>query len=208
VADAEPRRTGLLVDFGGVLTTDLFASFAAFCGKERLDPDRVRDIFRTDEDARRLLVDLETGKIDEEEFEPAFARMLDVKEAAGLIERLMGGAKADHRMMNAVRAARDRGVRTGLVSNSWGVRRYDHDLLGQLFDGVVISGEIGIRKPSKEIYVLGAEAIDTPPEECVFVDDLEFNLTPARELGMAAIHHTSADETVPELERLLGVRLR
>jgi putative hydrolase of the HAD superfamily len=205
---SDEERRGLLIDFGGVLTTDLFASFGAFCSAEGIDPDRVRDIFRSDEDARRLLIDLETGKIDEEEFEPAFARMLGVEEAAGLIERLMGGAKPDHRMMNAVRAARDQGVRTGLVSNSWGVRRYDHDLLGELFDGVVISGEVGIRKPSRQIYVLGAEAIDTAAEECVFVDDLEFNLKPARELGMAAIHHTSADETVPELERLLGVRLR
>jgi putative hydrolase of the HAD superfamily len=202
------ERSGLLVDFGGVLTTDLFASFEAFCGKERLDPGRVRDIFRTDEDARRLLIDLETGKIDEDEFEPAFARMLEVKEADGLIERLMAGAKPEHRMMNAVRAAHDQGVRTGLVSNSWGVRRYDHDVLAQLFDGVVISGEVGIRKPAKRIYVLGAEAIGKPPEECVFVDDLDFNLAPARELGMATVHHTSVDETVPELERLLGVRLR
>jgi putative hydrolase of the HAD superfamily len=204
----DDERRGLLIDFGGVLTTDLFASFGAFCTAEGIDPDRVGDIFRTDEDARRLLIDLETGEIDEDEFEPAFARMLGVEEAAGLIERLMRGAKPDHRMMNAVRAARDQGVRTGLVSNSWGVRRYDHDLLRELFDGVVISGEVGIRKPSRQIYVLGAEAIDTAAEECVFVDDLEFNLKPARELGMAAIHHTSADETVPELERLLGVRLR
>jgi epoxide hydrolase-like predicted phosphatase len=205
VSDA---RTGLLLDFGGVLTTDLFASFGAFCAAEGIDPDRVRDIFRTDEDARRLLIELETGKIDEEEFEPAFARMLGVEPADGLIERLMAGAKPDHRMMNAVRAARDQGIRTGLVSNSWGVRRYDHELLGELFDGVVISGEVGIRKPSTQIYVLGAEAIGKPAAECVFVDDLEFNLTPARELGMEAVHHTDADATVPELERLLGVRLR
>jgi putative hydrolase of the HAD superfamily len=202
------ERTGLLLDFGGVLTTDLFASFEAFCGKERLDPGRVRDIFRTDEDARRLLIDLETGKIDEDEFEPAFARMLEVQEADGLIERLMAGAKPDHRMMNAVRAAHDQGISTGLVSNSWGVKRYNRELLGELFDGVVISGEVGIRKPAKEIYRLGAEAIGKPPEECVFVDDLDFNLTPARDLGMATVHHTGADETVPELERLLGVRLR
>jgi putative hydrolase of the HAD superfamily len=202
------ERTGLLVDFGGVLTTDLFASFEAFCGKERLDPSLVRDIFRTDEEARQLLIDLETGKIDEEGFEPAFARMLGVKEADGLIERLMAGAKPDHRMMNAVRAARDAGVATGLVSNSWGVKRYNHELLDELFDGTVISGEVGIRKPAKRIYELGAEAIGKAPAECVFVDDLDFNLRPARELGMATVHHTSAEETVPELERLLGVRLR
>lgn len=204
---SEPR-TGLLLDFGGVLTTDLFASFTAFCTAEGIDPGRVRDIFRSDEDARRLLIDLETGAIDEEEFEPAFARMLEVKEADGLIERLMAGARPDHRMMNAVRAAREAGVKTGLISNSWGVKRYDRDLLGRLFDGVVISGEVGIRKPSKRIYLMGAESVGLPPEQCVFVDDLEFNLKPARELGMAGVHHTDVDETVPQLEKLLGVRMR
>jgi epoxide hydrolase-like predicted phosphatase len=201
-------RTGLLLDFGGVLTTDLFASFGAFCAAEGLDPSSVRDIFRTDEDARRLLIDLETGKIDEEEFEPAFAGMLGVQDAEGLVERLMAGAKPDHRMMNAVRAARGAGVKTGLISNSWGVKRYDRDLLAKLFDGVVISGEVGIRKPSKRIYLMGAEAIGLAPERCVFVDDLEFNLTPARELGMAAVHHKDVDDTVPQLEKLLGVRMR
>jgi epoxide hydrolase-like predicted phosphatase len=99
-------------------------------------------------------------------------------------------------------------VKTGLISNSWGVKRYNRDLLAQLFDGVVISGEVGIRKPSRRIYVMGAEAIGLRPEECVFVDDLEFNLAPARELGMAVVHHTDVDRTVPELERLLGVRMR
>jgi len=200
-------RTGLLLDFGGVLTTDLFASFGAFCTANGIDPGRIAELFRNDEEARRLLIDLETGAIGADEFEPAFARMLDLTESDGLIERLMAGAKPEHRMMNAVRAARDQGIRTGLISNSWG-DRYDRKLLAELFDGVVISGEVGIRKPSKRIYLLGAEAIDRPPEDCVFVDDLEINLGPARELGMATVHHTSVDDTVGRLQDLLGVRLR
>jgi len=77
-----------------------------------------------------------------------------------------------------------------------------------LFDGVVISGEVGVRKPEPRIYELGAEAIGLPAAECVFVDDLPGNLKPARELGMATVHHASAEETIPQLERLLGVRLR
>jgi HAD superfamily hydrolase (TIGR01509 family) len=71
----------------------------------------------------------------------------------------------------------------------------------------VISGEVGIRKPAPEIYALGAEAIGLPPQECVFVDDLPGNLKPARELGMTTVHHRRAEETIPELERLLGVSL-
>jgi epoxide hydrolase-like predicted phosphatase len=116
--------------------------------------------------------------------------------------------RPDYAMVNAVRAAKDAGVKTGLVSNSWGKGRYDRSQFPVLFDGVVISGEVGLRKPEPRIYELGAEAIGLPPAECVFVDDLAGNLKPARELGMATVHHTGAEETIPQLERLLGVRLR
>ena len=97
-------------------------------------------------------------------------------------------------MVAGGRAARARaGMRTGLISNSWGTRRYDRALLSRLFDGIVISGEVGIRKPAPEIYKLGADSIGLAPAACVFVDDLPFNLEPAAELGMATVHHVSAD---------------
>jgi epoxide hydrolase-like predicted phosphatase len=107
-----------------------------------------------------------------------------------------------------VRAAKRAGVRTGLISNSWGSGRYDRDEFPSLFDGVVISGEVGVRKPDPRIYALGAEAVDLPPEACVFVDDLPGNLKPARELGMATVRHVRAEQTIEELEALLGVPLR
>ncbi|HEY8866763.1 MAG TPA: HAD family phosphatase [Solirubrobacteraceae bacterium] len=203
---ATPRR-GLLVDFGGVLTTDVFASFQAFCEAEGLLPDAVRDRFMNDPLARELLADLECGRLTEEEFEPRFAAVLEVADPVGLIDRLFGGMKPDHAMLNAVRAAKDAGVRTGLVSNSWGRGRYDRALFPVLFDGVVISGEVGMRKPEPRIYELGAESIGLGPADCVFVDDLPGNLKPARALGMATVHHSAAGETVPQLERLLTVRL-
>lgn len=65
-----------------------------------------------------------------------------------------------------------------------------------------------MRKPSPEIYAPGAAAIDLPPEQCVFVDDLGFNLKPASALGMATVHHTDSERTIAELERLLSVKLR
>jgi putative hydrolase of the HAD superfamily len=201
VADA---RRGLLVDFGGVLTSDLFESFSSFCLAEGIEPNAVRDRFRSDTDARALLIALEEGRMEEHEFEPRLAALLEVHEADGLIERLMAGAEPDLHMIDAVRAFRAAGVRTGLVSNSWGTRRYDRPMLNELFDGVVISGEVGIRKPAPAIYALGAERIGLPPAECVFVDDLAFNLDPARELGMAVVHHTSAASTLAQLERLVG----
>jgi putative hydrolase of the HAD superfamily len=205
-ADPAPRR-GLLVDWGGVMTTDLFASFAAFCEAEGLEASRLRDLFRHDREARTLLIDLECGRIEELEFEPKLAAALGLAEHAGMIDRLFARSALDERMVGALRAARAAGVRTGLLSNSWGTRRYPRELLAELFDGVVISGEVGIRKPAPEIYALGAEAMAMEPEAIVYVDDLPFNLEPATALGMATVHHTAAESTVPELERLLGVEL-
>jgi epoxide hydrolase-like predicted phosphatase len=196
------------VDFGGVLTTDVFGSFRAFCEAEGLSPDAVRDRFREDPGARELLADLECGRIGEEEFEPRLAALLEIRDHAGLIDRLFAGMRPDQAMIDAVRGAREAGVRTGLISNSWGRGRYDRSQFPQLFDGTVISGEVGVRKPDPRIYAMGAEAIALRPDECVFVDDLPGNLKPARELGMETVHHVSADRTVLELERALGVRLR
>ena len=196
---------GLLVDYGGVLTSNVFESFQAFCEAEGLTGDRVREAFRNDETGRQLLFDLELGQIDEPEFERRFAELLGLapERAEGLIERLFGGMAADRVMDMAKR----QGVRTGLISNSWGAGRYELDRFPELFDGWVISGEEGIRKPDPAIYALGAERIGLPPEDIVFVDDLKGNLKPARAMGMATVHHTSAAETIPQLERLLDVKL-
>jgi epoxide hydrolase-like predicted phosphatase len=201
-------RKGLLVDFGGVLTTNVFESFQAFCAAEGLAPGAVRDRFRADPEAQRLLFQLEEGRLSEEEFEPLFAAVLGVAEPAQLIDRLFAGMRPDEEMLGAVAAAKRAGVRTGLVSNSWGKGRYDRARFPELFDGTVISGEVGMRKPLPEIYALGAEAIGLEPADCVFVDDLPPNLKPAAELGMATVHHVTADQTIPQLEALLGVELR
>ena len=198
-------RRGLLIDWGGVLTTDLFASFASFCEAEGLEAAKVRELFRGDETARELLIDFECGRVDEPEFERRFAPMLGVSEER-MVDRMFAGVAPDARMLAAVRAARDAGVRTGLISNSWGVHRYPQDM-DELFDGVVISGVVGIRKPAPEIYAMGADAIGLPPQDCVFVDDLGFNLKPAKELGMATVLHTDSEQTVAQLEDLLGVAL-
>ena len=203
----EAAYRGLLVDYGGVLTSDLFASFRAFCELEGLEPETIGRRFREDRSCRELLIALETGRMEEGEFEPRFAALLDV-DGAQLIDRLFAASHLDQSMLGAGRAARGAGVRTGLVSNSWGTRRYDRTLLAELFDGVVISGEVGMRKPTPEIYALGAARIGLPPGACVFVDDLPFNLTPAAELGMATVHHRDAGETIAELERLFDLSMR
>jgi putative hydrolase of the HAD superfamily len=207
--DPPPPR-GLLVDWGGVLTTDVFVSFQHFCRNEGLDQTVVRDLFRSDPEGRRALFGLETGELTEPEFEEQFARLLGLRpdRAPGMIDRLFGGMKADIVMFDALRAAKRHGLRTGLLSNSWGVDRYDRSHFPDLFDAIVISGEEGIRKPDRAIYELAVTRMDLPAGDIVFVDDLPGNLGPARDLGMTTVHHESGLHTVSQLEHLFHVPLR
>jgi epoxide hydrolase-like predicted phosphatase len=204
----DAARSGLLLDWGGVMTGNLLASFTAFCEEEDLDPNALVGIFRRNPEARELLFGIEEGRIEEAEFERSLGRLLGLRSPEGLIDRLFSRSVPEHSMVRAVGVARSAGIRTGLISNSWGINRYPRVLLSELFDGIVISGEVGIRKPTLRIYELGAQAIGLHPGDCVFVDDLPFNLPPAQELGMAVVHHTSAETTLAELERLLGTPLR
>jgi putative hydrolase of the HAD superfamily len=199
---------GLLVDFGGVLTTNVFDSFRAFCVDEGLDPDAVRQLFRGEPEALRLVRRLETGDLSEHDFGERFGELLGIERRAGLVERMFGRVKPEHAMVEAVRRARAQGVRTGLISNSMGAGRYDRSTFPELFDGVVISGDEGMHKPQPEIFRLGAERVDLPPEQCVFVDDLRENCAGAEAVGMTAVLHRGADTTLPRLEELLGIGLR
>ena len=199
---------GLIVDFGGVLTTNVFDSFRAFGEAEGLDPLTVKKAFREDPEALSLLRQLERGDIDVEDFEPAFGERIGVSDTEGLVARLFGGVGPDERMLGAVRRAGDAGICTGLISNSWGAGlSYDMSLLDELFESIVISGDVGMHKPEPAIYMLGAEQLGLEPGQCVFVDDLRENCQGAEEVGMTAVLHRGADSTVPQLEKLLGVPL-
>jgi putative hydrolase of the HAD superfamily len=199
-------RTGLLIDWGGVLTTNLFTSFGEYCTRMEIDPAELGKRFSADPEFREMLISLEKGTMEELAFEQRFAELLGV-DSDGLIDGLFAGVQPDVAMVEAVRAAHKAGIRTALVSNSWGVHRYPHDMFDEIFDGVVISGVEKTRKPAKRMYELGVERAGVAAEMCVFVDDLPFNLTPAEELGMATVHHTSAETTIPELEVLFGIPL-
>ena len=198
---------GLIVDFGGVLTTNVFDSFKAFCRAEGLPEDSVKNIFRERGEGLALLRELEKGELTADEFSQKFAPLLGVS-PDNLVERLFGGAGPDEPMVDAVRRARAAGIKTGLISNSWGNGlAYDPALLEELFDAVVISGEVGLHKPQPEIFRLGAERIDVAPEQCVFVDDLRENCAGAEAVGMKAILHRGSAGTLPQLEVLLGIPL-
>ena len=199
---------GLLVDFGGVLTTNVFESFRDFCVTEGLEADAFLALFRSDPKALAELRRVETGQIDEAEFGEILGEMLGVEDRVDLVSRLFAGMRADVPMVNAVRRAKAAGIRTGLVSNSIGAGRYDRSQFPEMYDGVVISAEVGMHKPQPEIFRLGAERIGLPPEQCVFVDDLRENCEGAKAVGMTPVLHRGAETTLPRLEELLGVELR
>jgi putative hydrolase of the HAD superfamily len=203
----------LLIDFGGVLTTNVFDSFAAFCRAEGLPPDAVRNAFATDEVAARLLVDAEEGQLSDEEFGRRLAPRLcagtDVRlDPERLLERLNAGLRPEPQMVRATAMIRGSGFRTVLVSNSLGRATYAWCDFDELFDHVVVSGELGVRKPSRRIFRVAAERAGVAPERCVMVDDLEQNLVGARRVGMQTILHRDVATTLAELERVFGVRLR
>jgi putative hydrolase of the HAD superfamily len=207
------RPEALLIDFGGVLTTSVFDSFAAFCRAEGLPEDALRDGFARDEVAARLLVDAEEGRLSDEEFGRRLAARLCARtdlelDPEGLLERMNAGLRPEPAMVHATAAIRASGVTTVLVSNSLGRSTYAWCDFDELFDHVVISAEVGVRKPSRRIFRLAAERAGVPPELCVTVDDLEQNLVGARRVGMRTILHADPATTLAELEQVFGIALQ
>lgn len=181
-------------------------AFGEFCEREGLGREAVKELFRSDPEAMRLLRGLETGELDEAAFEPSFAALLGLSDHHGLIERLFAGLGPDELMVGAVRAARAGGVPTGLISNSWGLGIYERAPV-HLFDETVISGDVGLHKPQPEIYLLACERLGVEPERSVFVDDLRENIEGAEAVGMTGILHRDSRATVARLEELLDLPL-
>jgi putative hydrolase of the HAD superfamily len=206
------------MDFGGVLTTSIIESFAAFCRDHGVAPDLLREVLRAsakgyEPDISASVTELvERGHISEEEFNrhiaEALSAGLDVPiDPAGLKARLFGGVGPEPSMVIAVQQIRAAGALTALCSNSWGGEGYPRELFTEIFDAVVISGEVGMRKPDAEIYLETARRIGLAPGECVFVDDFERNVEGATKTGMTGVHHTNPRETIAKLETLFGVSL-
>ena len=208
----EPR-TALLVDFGGVLTTSVTRSFRAFCQEVGLPSELAKEAFVEayhSHEGESPVHQVETGAITVDEFGVGLARILSERSgvhvpAEGLIARLFARMETDEAMFGAVAAARRAGVRTGLLSNSWGSDGYPREHFDELFDIVVISGEVRLRKPDPAIFTLASDRLGVAPSDCVFVDDLDKNIAVAQGLGMAGIHHRNAEATIPQLAALLGL---
>ncbi len=206
---------GLVIDFGGVLTTPLRDAVLTFCQREGVDPLRLAELVRASYPASNpesIVIQVEAGRMLPEEFERRLSILLSEGlhrpvSPRGLLGRLVEDLELDDRMVAAARSARGQGVRTALLSNSWGLSHYPHDLLEELFEAVVLSGREGVRKPEEEIYRLAAERLELAPRECVFVDDVQVNIEAAERVGMHGVLHQGAGRTIPRLEALLQVRL-
>lgn len=207
--------TALIVDYGGVLTVPLRSTVDPWLAGERIEPEQFRVLMREwfgSGAAANIGHDLETGRLSSAEFQAMFAERLrradgTVPEAEGLLARMFAGFHAEPLMIEVLHAARRHGLKTGLLSNSWGFD-YPREDWAELFDVTVISGEVGMRKPDPEIYLHTVGLLDLEPADCVFVDDLAPNVRAAAEVGMIGVLHRDVATTVEELEAIFAKPFR
>jgi epoxide hydrolase-like predicted phosphatase len=209
----------LIVDYGGVLTSPLQDAMASWCDSDEVDVKQFRRVMREwlgepygDEAASNPVHALERGEMEVPHFEQELAKRLRTHdgrpvEPEGLLARMFAGFRREQPMVEAVRRAHAQGLRTALLSNSWGNDYPRHEWDG-LFDAVVISGEVGMRKPEPGIYLHTANLLGVAPQQCVFVDDLSPNVRGAVEVGMAGVRHVDPAQTIDELEAMLMIALR
>src|SRR5262249_11237864 len=120
---------------------------------------------------------------------------------SGLLDRLFSNLTHDEAMWSLAAELRANGCKLAIVSNSWG-DRYPCRRLEATFDAVIISGEVGLRKPAREIYELAASRLGVAPADCIFVDDLELNVNGAIATGMRGVLHFDAATTRERINAL------
>jgi putative hydrolase of the HAD superfamily len=216
-AEARPLR-GVITDWGGVMTNPIVDTVSAWLEADGIDTGSYKTLMRAwvnqaydgGPDLNPIRA-LERGECTEAEFEQQLAQQLvrldgGTVAADGLLARMFAASAFDEGMHEVMRAARRAGLRTGLLSNSWG-GSYPRHLFPDLFDAVVISAEVGMRKPEERIFRLAAEVLGLAPDECVFIDDIQDNVAAARAVGLVGVHHRGVQQTKQQLADLLGVPL-
>jgi putative hydrolase of the HAD superfamily len=171
----------------------------------------VFDAYRQD-GRRNPIHALERGECTEAEFERMLAAELlhadgEAVLAEGLLRRMFAASVPIPAMYDTIRALRGAGFSTALLSNSWGRDDYPRVDFPALFDAVVISAEVGMRKPEEAIFRHAAHALGLHPQECVFIDDIQANIDAAVACGMTGVLHTEPAATASALQDLLGVPL-
>jgi putative hydrolase of the HAD superfamily len=201
----------VLFDFGGVISSSPFEAFAHLEAERALPAGFIRTVNATDPDTNAW-AQLERGEVDVETFGSLWSA-----EAEGLghtfdgrlvLERLAGEIRP--RMVAAIRACQP-AYKTACLTNNFiqaeAVLSVEVAAVYALFDAVLESRVLGVRKPDPRFYQLACEALGVEPDECVFLDDLGVNLKPARALGMHTIKVTDPDAALRELGGLLGLTL-
>jgi putative hydrolase of the HAD superfamily len=203
-------------DFGGVLTTSPFEAFARF-EQERGFPI---DIIRRTNAANHLenaWAKFERAEIDVEAFDKLFAEESRAfgAEVRGkeVLPLLQGDLRPE--MVEALKRVKA-ACKTGCITNNLpanaigstsGRSLYVAEVMA-LFDHIIESAKIGLRKPDPRIYTMMIDALKVDPAKCVYLDDLGVNLKPAREMGMTTIKVVSAAQALAELEAATGMKLR
>jgi putative hydrolase of the HAD superfamily len=218
-APVRPRSfRGVITDWGGVMTNPIVETVRAWLDVENVDYDDYAAVMRPwvveaygTADGNPIHA-LERGECTVAEFERVLAARLRCRDGAavpaeGLLQRMFAASTLCDPMHQAVYAIRRVGLRTGLLSNSWGDSDYPRHLFPGMFDTVVISAEVGMRKPEERIFLHAAEQIGLAPAECVFIDDLKANVAAAQAVGMTAVLHSDPAATVAALSGLLEVPL-
>ncbi|MFE3906478.1 HAD-IA family hydrolase [Streptomyces sp. NPDC059153] len=203
------HRKGLVLDFGGVLTTPLLPAALAFERREALTEGTLLTGMYLNPEGIRLTEELERGMLTQTQWNEAAGRLLGIP-PDNLMGRIFADLRPETSVIAAAAAARRAGVKVGVLSNSVGLtpwNLYDGYEVENLYDAVVLSEVHGTRKPEPEIFRLVLKELGLTAEECVFVDDTEQYLPPAAELGFATIHAVEPARTVTALETLLGIPL-
>jgi putative hydrolase of the HAD superfamily len=203
-------------DFGGVLTSSPFEAFARFENERGLPADIIRRTNATNH-LENAWAKFERAEVDIETFDRLFAAesLALGAEVRGrdLLPLLAGDLRPE--MVEALRRIKSR-FKTGCITNNLpanaigsasGRTLYLAEVM-VLFDHVIESAKIGLRKPDPRIYHMMVEALTVDPAACIYLDDLGVNLKPAREMGMTTIKVRDAKQALSELEAATGLRLQ
>lgn len=203
-------------DFGGVLTSSPFEAFARFETERGLPIDIIRRTNAANH-FENAWAKFERAEIDLDTFDALFAeesRALGAEVRGRDVLPLLSGSLRPE-MVNALKIVKQN-HKTGCITNNLpanaigsasGRTLYIAEVMA-LFDHVIESAKIGLRKPDPRIYQMMIEALGVDPKACVYLDDLGVNLKPAREMGMATIKVVSAEQAIAELEDATGLNLR
>jgi putative hydrolase of the HAD superfamily len=209
----------VIFDLGGVVLPSPFAAFRAYEQAQGLPHRFVSEVIVQGGD-HGAWSRFERGELGPDDFAPAFeaecAAAGGTVVVADLFGSMTGESGAIPEMASAIRTIREHGLRTGALTNNWadadGASHVSGNTplaaeLAELFDTIVESARVGLRKPDPRIYELVCEQLGVTPKESVFLDDLGANLKPARAMGMTTIKVDDPVVAVRELGAVLDLDL-